>query len=144
MLGLGISYEEFLPIWNEIFFLSEENRAVLEIKRSLAGRYRLAMLSNVNVLHFEYLKRTFPLFEHFDHLFLSYEMGMIKPDPRIYRQALATMGLGADEVLYVDDRADLIEAAHAQGLRAYRFTAARALREELARAGVREEPAPQA
>lgn len=144
MLDLRIGYDEFLPIWNEIFFMTDDNRAVQEIKRTLAGRYRLAMLSNVNILHFEYLKRTFDLFAHFDRLFLSYEMGMIKPDPRIYRQAVDAMGLTFDDVLYVDDRADLVEAAQRQGVRAYRFTSAAALREELMRLGVPLVPAAQA
>ena len=77
-LKLKINYQEFLPIWNEIFFLTADNRKVLDLVKALNKKYSLAMLSNINVLHYEYLKKEFPVFGAFDYIFPSFRMGFIK------------------------------------------------------------------
>ena len=44
--------------------------------------------------------RLYPLF---DEALISYELGMRKPDPEIYRAALERLGVKAEECLYVGD-----------------------------------------
>ena len=55
MLGLRLEYAEFVPIWNEIFFLTDENRRIYRLAQRLKERFTIALLSNVNRLHFEYI-----------------------------------------------------------------------------------------
>ncbi|MCM8800226.1 MAG: hypothetical protein NC900_05845, partial [Candidatus Omnitrophica bacterium] len=62
-LNLKINYQEFLPIWNEIFFLTPKNRAVYKIALNLKSNYTLCLASNINILHFEYLKKNFSVFD---------------------------------------------------------------------------------
>ncbi|MBN2831097.1 MAG: hypothetical protein JXL82_02305, partial [Candidatus Omnitrophica bacterium] len=90
MLNLNISYERFISIWNEVFFLSAKNRSVYSLANGLRKNYRIAMLSNINILHYEYLRKRFPVFNIFDEVFISCKMGMIKPDPKIYIKVLLT------------------------------------------------------
>ena len=59
MLDLKLSYVSFEPIWNDIFFLSVKNRSVFSLVNNLRANYKTAMLSNINILHYEYLKDNF-------------------------------------------------------------------------------------
>ena len=57
----------------------------------------------------------------FDAVVISCEVGLFKPDPRIYRYCLDRLGLAPSQVLFVDDRADNIEGAARIGLRTLHF-----------------------
>ncbi len=91
LLSSEIAYDKFLPIWNEIFFLTPENEKLYAIAKALKKHYRLAMLSNVNILHWEYLKKQFSFFDAFHHIFTSFEVGARKPSPIIYKKALGAL-----------------------------------------------------
>jgi putative hydrolase of the HAD superfamily len=56
----------------------------------------------------------------FDAVVISCEVGLSKPDPRIYQLCLDRLGLAARETLFVDDRADNVEGAARVGLRTVR------------------------
>ena len=72
----------------------------------------------------------------FDHLLFSGDLRMIKPDPQIYRHLLEQLDAQADEVAFLDDRADNIEAAAATGIAARQFTTAAQARSDLRALGV--------
>jgi len=136
-INLNLSYEEFLPVWNEIFFQTDDNRAVYDLAGKLKRDYKLALLSNINELHFKYLKRNFSLFGHFHHILLSFEMKSIKPEPLIYKRALEILGLLPQEVFYTDDRQELIQAAGSLGIQAFVFRTAQQLKKDLSDSGVK-------
>jgi putative hydrolase of the HAD superfamily len=58
----------------------------------------------------------------FDVVIVSYEVGLAKPDPRIYRRCLEQLKIAPEEALFVDDRADNVEAAARLDLRVLHFT----------------------
>ncbi|MDD5730034.1 MAG: HAD family phosphatase [Candidatus Omnitrophica bacterium] len=137
LLDLKLDYGRFVPLWNEIFFLTEENRRVYELAKGLKDSYKTAMLSNINVLHFRYLKNNFPVFDAFHKVFLSYELGFIKPDPRIYKKVLEQLNVPPSEVFYVDDRPELIEEAGGLGIRAFVYKGIGQLKEDLSGCGLK-------
>ena len=57
----------------------------------------------------------------FDRRYVSGEMGVIKPDPRIYAMVEADCGIAGDRLLFADDRADNIAAAADRGWRTHQF-----------------------
>ncbi len=133
-LDLRINYEEFLPVWNEIFFRKPEME---EFIQSLDAGIRLVLLSNVNRLHYEYLEKNFSCaLTLFDKVMPSYVTGSIKPERRIYELALKETEAQIDEVVYVDDRADLIEAARSYGINSARFTGVENLKREFDNLGI--------
>jgi putative hydrolase of the HAD superfamily len=69
----------------------------------------------------------------FEHLIFSCELKTGKPDPACYQAALATLGASADDVIFIDDRAENVAAAAALGLRSVQFTTPAAAREALTR-----------
>ncbi len=136
-LNLKLDYDEFVPIWNEIFFLTKENLAVYNLARQLKSHYKLALVSNINILHFEYLKKKFAhLFDAFHNIITSYEVGARKPHPLIYQKTLDTLGSLPQNAFYVDDRAELVNIANQLGIRSFVFKDIEQLKKDLLDTGI--------
>ncbi len=136
MLGLKLSYEAFVPIWNEIFFLSAKNRGVFNLVNNLRQRYRIALISNINILHYEYLKKYFPVFNVFNQTFLSCDLKLIKPDHLIYQKTLEALGVAPQSVFYTDDRPELVKSAQELGMKAFVFNGVKQLKVDLLSTGI--------
>lgn len=136
ILGLQLEYKAFLPIWNEIFFLTEKNRYVYNLAKMLKRHYKVALLSNINVLHYEYLRQNFPVFDAFTDIITSFELGFKKPHPAIYHKTLEVLGELPGEVFYTDDRAELVEKARALGINSHCFSGVEKLKEDFLYAGL--------
>jgi putative hydrolase of the HAD superfamily len=136
MLDLKISYAGFIPIWNEIFFLSAKNRSVYSLANNLRDNYRIAVLSNINILHYDYVKEHFPIFSIFNEVFASCKMGLIKPDPIIYKRVLEALNVKPEEVFYTDDREELVKSAAALNINSFVFTDFKKLKSDLINLGV--------
>lgn len=129
-LRLSISFEEFKPIWNDIFWKDER---VSEIIRSLKGKKRLGLLSNTNPLHFDYILSKFPVVKEFDRWLLSHEVGFKKPASEIFEKAIEWAGVEPGQILFIDDMKSHIEVADSLGIKAIHFTSARQLKEDLSK-----------
>ena len=77
-----------------------------------------------------------PLFDRFRDVVVSGDEKMMKPDPAIYRLALARFGLAPHDAVFVDDNRDNVAGAEAVGITALHFTDAGTLRRDLVRVGL--------
>jgi len=89
--------------------------------RFRAGSGRTAFLSNSGPEVMARVRADHPLEALFDAVVISCEVGLVKPDPRIFRLCLERLGLSAAVALFVDDRADNVEAAASVGLQTLQF-----------------------
>lgn len=78
-------------------------------------------LSNFGRETFEIGEAAYPFLEEFDRRFLSGEMGVTKPDPRIYEMVEEGCGLPPESLLFTDDREENVEAARIRGWRTHLF-----------------------
>jgi putative hydrolase of the HAD superfamily len=83
---------------------------------------RTAILSNLPHALGEELRATPGFLDAFDHVTFSYELGSIKPEPAIYRDAIRGLGVPPREALFLDDRLENVEGARAVGLVAELFS----------------------
>jgi putative hydrolase of the HAD superfamily len=90
-----------------------------------------SLLSNMPVDMAAHARATFAWLSHFDHLVLSCEAGLIKPDPALFRRCLTIVGVQPAEALFVDDREENVAAARAEGISAIQFHSPVQLRQEL-------------
>ncbi len=127
-LQLSLSFEEFIPIWNEIF---TENKEVSQIILSQKGRWKLGLLSNTNPLHFDYILSEFPIIRVFDRWILSHEVGSKKPAVEIFQEAIEWASVEPLRMLFIDDMEKHVEVAASLGMRGIHFLSAGQLREEL-------------
>jgi len=121
-LELDMEDDEFFPVWNDIFFETGLNLKMHDFLRKIKSKYKLIMVSNLNVTHFEFLKeRMNGIFSEFDRLVLSCEVGFRKPAPEIYKVALGFAKTKPSRTFYIDDRKDLVEAAAKLGIKGIVF-----------------------
>lgn len=87
------------------------------IRDELKQRYKIGMLSNAggNVLDMLFEPWQVQLF---DEVVLSYQTGMVKPDPGIYELTAHRLGVSTDECIFVDDIQRYCDAAIDMGMKA--------------------------
>jgi FMN phosphatase YigB (HAD superfamily) len=73
------------------------------------------IFSNTNDLAVSHIRKNFPFFNNFDGYILSYEVGAMKPDAKIYEALEKMAGKRGSDVLYLDDRLENISAGAARG-----------------------------
>ncbi len=108
--------DEFYKAFSDIF---TEIRPMTALHDALqANRIPTCIFSNTNGLAIGHIRRRYPFFAHFDHYILSYEQGVMKPDPAIYAVVERALGLSGEAIVYLDDRAENVEGGLARGWRA--------------------------
>jgi putative hydrolase of the HAD superfamily len=133
-LEARIDSDRFFAIYNDIFTL---NPPVLETLKRLKPRYKLALLSNTDVMRFGFIRQRFPEIFIFDAYVVSFELGVLKPDPRIYQEALRRLDVEPREAAFIDDMQENVEAAVRLGLKGLHFKPETNLEVELRKLGLR-------
>lgn len=132
----NLSFEKFTDIWNDIFTPIDD---VVELINSLSKKYELAILSNTNDLHFDYLYKKYSnFFTNFKKLHLSYLMNSRKPDTDIYLQVIKYHNLKPENIFFTDDNQRNIDVAREIGIKAYKFENITKLRQNLKDFGIEE------
>lgn len=125
LIGRNIPDIEIDRMWSSM--LGDIPTEKLTLIDALSRRYRLYLLSNTNELHwnhasahvFRYKGRD--LKECFRHIFLSFNMGLGKPDPEIFRKAILEAGINAEDTVFIDDSQVNCRAAEDVGIRAMHY-----------------------
>jgi putative hydrolase of the HAD superfamily len=118
---LGVSREEGEKIIAEFFSGDRWDLTLLDFLRSLHPERKVGLISNGwSGLRAIISGRNFE--DVFDEMIISAEVGLVKPDPRIYRLALDRLGVNPGESVFVDDMLINVEAARSIGMGAIQFT----------------------
>ena len=112
--------------------VGEVDAEVLAIVRAQRGRRPVALLSNATDRLPSDL-RALGLDEEVDAVFSSAELGVAKPDPRVFTRVCAALGLAPERCLFVDDSPEHVAAAADVGMTAHLFRSAAGLEEFLDR-----------
>lgn len=115
--NLKLSPEDFLrefQSWSKRLFPGAK-----ELLTMLRPRFRLAVLSNSNELHWERSTNRLGVTGLFEVAISSHQVGLYKPDPQMYLIALDRLGVSPDSVMFFDDVPANVAAASALGNRAF-------------------------
>jgi HAD superfamily hydrolase (TIGR01509 family) len=93
-------------------------------------------LSNSNELHWERNANDLGVNELFEVAISSHEVGVCKPDLRIYHVALDRLGVAPDAVMFFDDVAVNVIAAKRLGIHAFQVNGVAGIRERLTSEGL--------
>lgn len=116
----GLSVEDAARVHAHILW--EEYPGSLELVRGLRdSEVRVGCLSNTNEPHIRECMESgrFPVCHAFERLVTSYELGLNKPQPEIYRTYEELMGVGEEGVVFFDDSRANVDGARAVGWRAF-------------------------
>ena len=97
----------------------------------------LYALTNWSAEKFRVARARFGFLGRFRDIVVSGEVGLVKPDPAIFRLLLDRHRIAAGDCVFIDDSADNVAAAAALGFHAIRFTDPASLRADLEPLGVR-------
>lgn len=129
---LIVAYDER---WPEM--LGGPIEATVEVLADLRDTgIRLAALSNWSAEKFPIARERYRFLDWFETIVISGEVGLCKPDPRIYRLLLDRTGLDAASTVFVDDAPANVSAATEAGMTALAFRDAATLRSDLAALGL--------
>ncbi len=123
LAGIELSDAQIDEAWCS--FLTQIPVEKLHLLSELKKKYRILLLSNTNPLHIqtavaeEFSKTGKTMQDFFDKCYLSFEMGMVKPDVEIFETLLADAQLKAEECLFLDDGKKNIDVAATLGIQTY-------------------------
>jgi putative hydrolase of the HAD superfamily len=106
------------------------------VLRALTARYRTVFFSNTNAAHWAHVTAHYPALAHGHHAYLSHELGLTKPDPASFQRVLDLEDCRPADAIFIDDRAENVDAAVAQGMDGILFTDAASFRAALVERGV--------
>ena len=117
----GTTEAQIHAAWSSILLDLPEQR-LFTLERA-AENHRIFLLSNTNEIHIDEFNRyllqaySLPSLEpFFEKLYLSYEVGLRKPDRLIFEHVLADAGLKPESTLFIDDSIQHIQAASELGI----------------------------
>ena len=117
-LKLDMTYKEFEKSYCDIF---SRNLEVEKIIKSLKGKVKLVLLSNTNEWQYEHAREKFKIIDIFDEQVLSYKVGMRKPNPFIFLEAVKKSKTMPWNCIYFDDIAEFVYAARMMGIKAIQY-----------------------
>lgn len=91
------------------------------------GATRMALLSNAGADFGSYLRDS-PLGSLFEAVFVSGELGMVKPAQEIFRHVMTTLRIDAAHMVFIDNKENNVAGARALGALGHVFTDADGLR----------------
>ena len=111
--GYSGNIEEFGGFFADIFTPIDP---MVELHSALRNaKIPTYIFSNTNDLAISHIRKNFPFFNNFDGYILSYEVGAMKPDAKIYEALEKMAGKRGPDVLYLDDRLENVSAGAARG-----------------------------
>ncbi len=128
-----------IDAWFERFdeMMSGPIAGTVDILAELRGReVPIYALSNWSAETFPFAWRRFEFLQWFRAIFLSAEVRLVKPDPRIFKHFCERFALRPEQIVYIDDLQHNVEAADTIGMHAIRFSDPAKLREELVQLGL--------
>jgi len=111
-------------------WISVEPGTVQLLAELHAGGTRVALLSNAG-FDFSDPFRHSPMAAYFEAMFVSAELGLIKPDPEIYRVTARELGITLEQMVFIDNKKINVDAAVALGVTGHVFTTVAELRDFL-------------
>lgn len=127
----GLSPEERAQLEEDFWDGDRLDRDLLQYIRKLRPSYKTALLSNAWPDVRPLIEDVWGFADAFDEIVISAEVGLAKPDPRIYQLTLARLEVQPHEAVFVDDFPENVQGARRVGMRAVQFTSPEQVIEQL-------------
>lgn len=131
-LNTNLTTDELTTLWNSTLSLGD---GMTELLKRLQQRYPLYLLSNLNAFDWRDVSRL-DLIQYFEDLFLSFELGLKKPNPAFFQEVINLTGIDAHNFLFIDDQMKNVTAASQLGMQSIQFKDSQTLHHQLHRLGI--------
>jgi putative hydrolase of the HAD superfamily len=131
---LRVSSTEFLATF--VAWQNSPFPGAFELVTQVRERTRVGCLSNTNAYQWDANFDDMPLIRAFEYRFLSFELGLVKPDRAIFESVAALLPAAPDHVLFLDDNVVNVESAASFGFHSRHVRGVDEARRALVNAGV--------
>jgi len=132
-LGIDMPLDEFTNLYDSVLIPSE---SMFPVVSELAKKYRIALVSNTSEPHWKSAEKFLPFGSLLNPVIVSYEVDSMKPEPLFYQSLLDQSGVAAENILFIDDLPQNIEAARDAGMIGHLFDTQANLEQALTELGV--------
>ena len=132
-LELELNFTDFEKIF--ISLIGEKFEQTDLLLSELSIHYRLMILSDTSEPHWQYCQNELGLGNYIEKAFLSYEIGFMKPDKRVYEAVLSSIDVIPQNIYYFDDKPENVFAGKKSGMNAYLSWGGETLIDQLKRIG---------
>jgi 2-haloacid dehalogenase len=132
-------HAEMIAMWRDGWaeMLRDEIAGSVEILAELRGKgHRLHALTNWSAETFPIARRRFGFLQWFEDIVVSGEVGLAKPDPRIFALTIERCRLDPKRTVFIDDSERNVDAGRNAGMHALQFRDPHLLRLDLSRLGL--------
>lgn len=119
--NLNLPLDSFSTFEDEFWGGDRLDFHLVEFIQSLRGEYKTVLLSNAWDNLRPLLKGLWKIDSVFDHIFISAELGLAKPDPEIYKVVIDSLDQDPSELIFIDDFVENVKAAREANLNAIHF-----------------------
>ncbi len=119
MINAKIPRNEFIEAYTNIFTPIQSTYGLIKI---LKKDYKIALLSNTSKWDFDLAIKKVDVYDLFDAVTTSFEVGVLKPDPKIYQDCLDKIGFDPEECVFIDDIKEYAEGATKVGINGIQYT----------------------
>lgn len=131
-LGMLLTDEEFDKGWCDLYL--DPYEGIDNLLKNLKQNYKLVALTNTNVIHHAIWRGKYAeQLRHFDKIFSSHELGVRKPESRIYKIVLEYLNLQPEQTLFLDDNIVNVNGAENMGIVSVMVSTQDQMREDLRR-----------
>ena len=113
-----ISLETFKTYWEDMLFPNQDS---IDFLQRASRDYPVWLLSNTNDFHYDILIKHFPFMQWIQGGTYSFMVGSMKPELKIYQEALQASGFHPAEALFIDDLEVNVLAARDVGFHAIQY-----------------------
>jgi epoxide hydrolase-like predicted phosphatase len=118
---LGLNDEEMDQLKVDFFAGDYMDESLLSFIRRLKNSYKMGLITNAWPDVRYWLEKKWNIADIFDHIVISAEVGLLKPDPEIYFLSLQGLDVKPGEAIFIDDFKENVEGARAVGMQAIQF-----------------------
>ncbi|MEK7175663.1 MAG: HAD-IA family hydrolase [Patescibacteria group bacterium] len=116
-----INWEKYQNIVSHLLSKEELNKDLVDwIDKNKGNNFRVYALSNNTIALNDVLRKKFKL-KVFDRIFSSAEIGLVKPDPKLFKYVLDEISANPEDCLFIDNTEQHIKAANALGFKGILF-----------------------
>jgi len=117
-----LSFRQYKEVTNELFKSEKINKSLINWVFKKKEKYTICLLTNNTAILKRLLRKKFRIYQNFDYIFNSAEIGLSKPNDEFFRYVLKTLKTNPEQCLFIDNNPLNIEAAKNLGFNTILFT----------------------
>jgi len=119
--NLGLSIEEMVVFQQDFWSGDRVDNTLIEYIRVLHSRHKIGLISNAFSDLRQVITNVWKIEDAFDDMTISSEVGIVKPDPKIFQTALERLEVHPQESIFIDDFPHNVDGARNINMRAIHF-----------------------